>query len=161
MITNFDLEEIAKKHNIPLNKIFMKDMPPMDIREGGYIINLQDKMSGQGGSHWVGLYIGSTKQKAIGYCDSFGFIPPQSVINWIKQSIFRKYPIYYNKKEIQNINSGGCGIYSMFFIDFISSHTNTTSIKKLVEKFGDIFSDDSLENLRILKKQVTYYKNSD
>jgi len=159
MIDNFDLKDIAIKEKIPINDIFLKDQPPQSIRTGGYIINLQDATLNQGGSHWVALYV-PPKQKVLGYMDSFGFPPSQSTINWIKSTPYAKYPIAYNTKEIQNINSGGCGIYSAFFIEFMTKHRVDQDIEQLVQKYSDLFSDNSTENLAILKRHAPYYKNT-
>lgn len=158
-ISDIDLKEIALKYKIPLNDVFMKDEPPSKIYEGGYIINLADAESENGGTHWVALYI-PTFGNVIGFMDSFGFIPPQSVINWIKFSGLNGYKLAYNIKQIQNINSGGCGIYSLFFIDFMSRLHQNVSIEDGIEKFGCLFDDNSTKNLTILKSLVPYYKNS-
>jgi hypothetical protein len=159
MIDNYDLADIAKKERIPINDIFLKDRPPSKIHAGGYIINLQDATLNRGGSHWVALFV-PPKQKVLAYMDSFGFPPSQSTINWIKSTEYKNYPIAYNTKEIQNINSGGCGIYSMFFIEFMTKHRTDQDIEQLVQKYGDLFSDNQEENLTILKKLAPYYKNT-
>lgn len=161
MITNIDLLNIAKRERIPLNDVFMKDIPPATAREGGYIINLQDQEANKGGTHWTALWIGSKKLKEIAYMDSFGFLPPQSVLNWIKTTPYKKYKIFYNTKHIQNIKSGGCGIYSLFFIDFIHRHHPNIPMGDLIDKYADLFSNDPIENLRILKSYASYYMNSD
>jgi hypothetical protein len=159
MIDNFDLKEIASQYRIPLNDVFLKDRPPAKVRAGGYIINLQDATLNQGGSHWVALFV-PPKQKMLGYMDSFGFPPSQSTINWLKSTSYSDYPIAYNTKQIQNIRSGGCGIYSMFFIDFMTKHRTDQKIDELVQKYSDLFSDDPEENLSILKSLVPYYKTT-
>ena len=160
MITNFDLENIAHKENIPLIDVFMKDKPPSKIYEGGYIINLQDAEQNEGGSHYTALFIPS-HQKIIGYMDSFGFPPPQSTINWIKKSSLRNYKIAYNTKQIQNINSGGCGIYSLFFIQYMSKQNKKLSIEDAINNFSSLFDDDTSKNLNLLKQYAPYYMNSD
>lgn len=159
MISDSDLKEIAVKHRIPLNDVFMKDEPPSVIYEGGYIINMADGEAENGGTHWIALYIPSFG-KVIGFMDSFGFIPPQSVINWIKMSGLNGYRMAYNEKQIQNIKSGGCGIYSLFFIDFMSRLHQNVSIEDGMERFIKLFDDDTKKNLTILKSLVPYYKNS-
>lgn len=159
MISNEDLLKIAKKEDIPLNDVFFKDSPSNIIQSGGYIINLQDGMLGQGGSHFTALYV-PPKETQLAYMDSFGFPPSQSTINWIKQSRYKSYPIFWNHKEIQNIDSGGCGIFSLYFIDFCSKHRTNIPMDDLLEKFGDLFSDEPTENLTILKGLAKYYMNS-
>ena len=50
--SNFDLEDLAQKYNLPLVGIFSKDELSKQIQVGSYIINLQDSTEGSG-SHWV------------------------------------------------------------------------------------------------------------
>lgn len=124
-------------------------------------MNLQDQDIGEGGSHWVALWVGPEHLKEIAYMDSFGFLPPLSLLNWLKGTPYKNYKIFYNTKQIQNIRSGGCGIYSLFFIDFMSKHHPKIPLLGLVQKFAELFSNDPTENLRVLKKYAPYYHNSD
>jgi len=50
-LTNSDLYSIAIKLKIKLNGIYMKDVLPSDLKEGNYIINLQNH--DETGSHWT------------------------------------------------------------------------------------------------------------
>jgi hypothetical protein len=159
MITNTDLLQIAKEYNIPVRAVFAKDKPPKRIYNGGYIINLQDSSLHQGGSHWVALYV-SSKNKVVAYMDSFGFVPSQSTMNWLKATGLRNYNVVYNDKQIQNIHSGGCGIYSLFFIDFVSRYNVSQSMKLIMNAFKNLWSDNTEENLRRLKQYIPYYRNS-
>ena len=69
MITNFDLEKLAKNYNIELTGVYMKDqLDKLPINDGNYIINL-DNLQVQG-THWTGLHI---RDKQAIYFDSFGF----------------------------------------------------------------------------------------
>lgn len=162
MITDVDLKEIASKQKIPLHEVFMKDKPPKQIREGGYIINLQDEELGLGGTHWVAMYFPKDPNNYIMYMDSFGFIVPQSLINWVKErgGKYAKTKIIYNDRQIQNEHSGGCGIYSLFFIDFINRHQRTIKSELLLEKWDKLWSDDVKDNLTHLKEYAPYYQNS-
>lgn len=162
MITDSDLKEIARKENIPLHDIFMKDKPPRQIKEGGYIINLQDEALGQGGSHWISMYFPRDPKNYIMYMDSFGFIVPQSIINWVRDfgGKYSNTKIIYNDRQIQNENSGGCGIYSLFFIDFINRHQRNIKSELLMQKWDKLWSKDVKDNLNRLKNYVDYYKNS-
>ena len=160
MITDTDLYKIAKKHRIPLIEVFMKDEPPSQIFQGGYIINLQDASLNQGGTHFTALFI-PLHQHVIAYMDSFGFPPSESTLNWIKKSSLRGFKLIYNDKQIQNIHSGGCGIYSLFFIDFMSRQNKYNPVHEALESFQKLFDLDTTQNLRILKKLAPYYKNSE
>jgi hypothetical protein len=159
MISNDDLIKIAKKEKIPLNDVFFKDFPSKVIQSGGYIINLQDGMLNRGGSHYVALYV-PAKIKQLAYMDSFGFPPSQSTINWIKKSKYKSYPVYWNNKVIQSVDSGGCGIYSLYFIDFVSRFRDSVLMSDLIQKYADLFDEDTGKNLTLLKKLAPYYMNS-
>jgi hypothetical protein len=162
MITDTDLRQIATKYKIPVNDIFMKDQPPLKIKYGGYIINLDDESLGRGGTHFVSLWIPKYPKQDIIYYDTFGFAVPQSIINWIRLrgGIYKKSRIVYNDKHIQNVNSGGCGIYSLFFINFMARHKSIYNSIALLEKYNNLWSDDTKNNLNLLKEYVPYYKNS-
>ena len=162
MITDFDLEDIAIKQKIPLVSIFMKDKPPKYIQSGGYIINLQDESLGEGGTHWVAIWFPPNKQHQIAYMDSFGFIPPQSIINWVRErgGEWRDRRLVYSDQQIQNEDGGGCGIYCMFFIDFMNKHQRQIPTKDLMKKWEGLWSKKVTDNLTKLKQYASYYKNS-
>ena len=159
MITDTDLYKLAKQHRIPLINVFMKDEPPEQIYQGGYIINLQDASLDEGGTHFVSLFI-PTHQNVIGYMDSFGFPPSQSTLNWLKTTSLRSFPVTWNDKQIQNIHSGGCGIYSLFFIDYMSRQNKFKPLQEAMKSFQKLFDDDTTKNLSILKQKAPYYMNS-
>ena len=47
MLTNYDLEKIAKNYDIKLKGIFMKnELDKLQIEEGNYIINLDTEFKG-------------------------------------------------------------------------------------------------------------------
>ena len=159
MITDTDLYKVAKKNKIPLNGVFMKDEPPSSIYFGGYIINLQDEERNEGGTHFVGLFIPS-HLKSICYMDSFGFPPSESTLNWIKLSALKYYKLIHNEVQIQNIKSGGCGIYSLFFIDYMNKQSKFKPLEDSLKEFQKLFDEDTTKNLSILKHYAPYYMNS-
>ena len=56
MITNYDLEKMAKSYNIELTGVYMKDqLDKLPINDGNHIINLNN-LQGQG-THWTALHI--------------------------------------------------------------------------------------------------------
>ena len=65
-LTNSDFYSICIKLKLKLNGIYMKDELPSDLKEGNYIINLEN--SNQSGSHWT-CFIKSKND--IFYYDSF------------------------------------------------------------------------------------------
>ena len=82
------------------------------MKNTGIIVNLAD--STERGTHWLAIYAGG---KEAAYFDSFGIDPPIQVVKWIRRA---GYPeLIVNHKEIQNINSGYCGSYCLYFIAFM------------------------------------------
>lgn len=162
MITDFDMKQIASKHRIPLNDVFMKDDPPRRITAGGYIINLDDEETGRNGTHWVALFIPKNINKPIMYADSFGFIIPQSLINWIKKygGAYKDNQIICNDKQIQDIDSGGCGVYCLFFIQCANNWDNYFKPIRLMNEYNKLWSDNTKDNLQLLKRYVPYYMES-
>jgi hypothetical protein len=75
-LTNFEIMDICKNLNIKLNKIYMKNEIPETLKNGNYIINLEN--SGQGGSHWC-CFI--KKGNIVYYFDPFGAYPVQRLID--------------------------------------------------------------------------------
>ena len=143
MITNFELEELAQKHKVPLNAVVCKDQLPPTPRPGGYIVNMQDSTEGNG-THWVCVYI---ENKHALYFDSFGCLPPIEIVNFLKPF----QPYLYNKKDIQNIRSSICGYYCFYVLWFISRHKQVP-FKQRYESMLMQFSKDPEENKRILQK---------
>lgn len=159
LTTDVELFKKAEKYSIDLNAIVFKDQL-RDFgglfRKGGYIINMAN--SDSMGTHWVCFWIDDAKKNdAVAYFDSFAVLPPIEVRNALKKIALK---ILVSDKQIQNINSGWCGIYCLFFLWFMQNHSNPHSgstgvritLEKRLEMFLNLFSDDVEKNLTILKK---------
>jgi len=145
MLTNFDLEKIAKNYDVKLIGIYSKnELDKLPIEDGNYIINLDDNI----GSHWTALNI--NKNKGI-YFDSFGCVPPQNVISFVKQKPNIKFG--YNNFIIQDLESEKCGFYCIAFLLFLNRSKNK-DIYKATNDFIQLFKDNTLENDEILKKYL-------
>ena len=145
MLTNFDLEKIAKNYDVKLIGIYSKnELDNLPIENGNYIINLDDNI----GSHWTALNI--NKNKGI-YFDSFGCVPPQNVISFVKQKPNIKFG--YNNFIIQDLESEKCGFYCIAFLLFLTRSKNK-DIYKATNDFIQLFKDNTLENDEILKKYL-------
>jgi hypothetical protein len=112
--TPIELFNLAKKYNIQLDNVVMKDelceqFKKKQGRTGNIIINLMRSDYGNG-SHWVGLHIGD---KAI-YFDSFGFPPPMEVIEYVRRLGYKR--VYYNDVQYQHIDDGYCGQWVLYFL---------------------------------------------
>jgi len=112
--TDEELYKLGKKYNLKINDINFKDLLNNNLPvEGAYIINLAD--STENGTHWSCLILKKYKNKPYSfYYDSFGFPPPNSVIEFARR--FGSKQLTYQTKQIQNENFGGCGAYVIDFI---------------------------------------------
>ena len=146
LTTNAWLLETGAKLGLPLHAVVLKSEMPYML-DGAYIINLSSDSNA--GSHWVALFI---EKNNVGYFDSFGFDAPAEVVKFIKK---RTNHYLWSKKHIQNINSGFCGQYCLYFISFMARNHRMPFAKRF-NTFIGLFSDDPEENLRILKKRFTY-----
>jgi len=168
MLSNFALERIAKKLELPIIGVFSKDeLVDRPRILGSYYINLMDsdKTDGEGnnGSHWVFAKIysdedrddedsddDSVKKCNALYFDPFGVGMPKDVANFLKPFT----PVYCNNRQIQNINTSQCGWYCIL-CDYILEHKQDRESKTYLrdyEKFLNIWNDEPDKNLTILKR---------
>jgi hypothetical protein len=134
--SNTELLEILKKYNININGVYAKDQIKKPLKDGFYIINL-DNSDGKG-THWTALY--KINDAFSLYWDSFGFPAPQNI-----DDILYKYD--YNKKQIQDIDSTSCGFYCIAFIKFLSDKSDKLSAFKT---FCNLFGKSTTDNEFIL-----------
>ena len=158
MLTNFNIEKIADKLNLPIVGVFSKNELLNTKRKiGSYYINMQDSDEGAG-THWVLAKIYTDEEidsdeddsevevKCL-YFDSFGLGPPKAVSKFLAP--FK--PIYCNNREIQSINTTECGWYALICDYYLEKGKEGTYLDDF-EKFLNIWSDDQKKNLTILKK---------
>lgn len=162
MLTNYDIEKICEKLDLPLVGVFMKDDLPKKRKIGSYIINM-DNSSGEG-THWVFAKIfsdsdrfdsssSSSDDNSFRYCgalyfDPFGIGMPVEIEDFLKP--FGKKAI--NKKQIQNVSSTQCGWYCIYCDYFLEEHKKGKSYIDDFRAFLDIWDDDTKKNLSLLKK---------
>lgn len=131
-LSNFDIEDILSDVK-NFNGVYSKDQLPRPIKNGWYIINLQDHDKGNG-THWTCFKYGKT----IDYYDPFGFPPPVEVMRLAKGNI------NWSSKQVQDEKSTACGYYCIARV-----------ISKLpFQKFIDKFSNNNDINDRILKEML-------
>jgi hypothetical protein len=167
MLSNFALERIAKKLELPIVGVFSKD----ELKErprilGSYYINLMDsdKTDGEGnnGSHWVFAKIYSDNDrdsedsdsgedvkdcKAL-YFDPYGCGMPKDVSNFLKPFS----PVYCNNRQIQNINTSQCGWYCVLCDYMLEHKQDGKTYLKDFEKFLNLWYDEPEKNLTVLKR---------
>jgi len=111
-----------------------------------YILNLGNN------SHWVGL---ACLDNSIYYFDSFGVPPPIRIMDLIKKLVCKtSKPIgyHYNTIQIQNLQSGYCGLYSLLFLYFMNRSKGTTTSR--FKRFQNLFDEDVEKNKTILVEKL-------
>ena len=150
-LTNSDLYSIAIKLKLKLNGIYMKDELPTNLKEGNYIINLEN--SNQSGSHWT-CFIKSKND--IFYYDSFGVVMPQNAYDIFLKNVDN---IYHIDKHDQNLDATSCGWWVVAFL-FYMTNTNGHMLNRM-KKFDKKFNNKkTIENEIDLKKYIDkiYFK---
>jgi hypothetical protein len=150
-LTNSDLYSIAIKLKLKLNGIYMKDEIPNDLKEGNYIINLEN--SNQSGSHWT-CFI--KDKNNVYYYDSFGVVMPQNLFNI---AVKNNLNLYYIDKHDQNIDSTSCGWWCIAFL-YLMNTTKGNMLDRM-KKFDKKFNNKNRkENEILLKKYIDkiYFK---
>jgi hypothetical protein len=134
MLSNFELEKIAKSLDVKLDGIYMKNELLFKRTIGNYIINLDD--TGNEGTHWTTLIV---TEKLSYYFDSYGCPPPEQIIAFCKSP---NSHLYFNTRVIQDLESELCGFYCMAFIKYVN---NCKDILKKANDFSNMFDDSESE----------------
>ena len=159
-LSNVQLENLAKKMNIPLVFADFKDMLKYEKLQHNkfYIINLENELDENGrpnsGSHWCSFQSNKYPNGVVEniYFDPMGIPAPLEV-----QRFLGEKEIPYNKKNIQSIVADICGFYCLGFGHFINSFQGRTGdLYNDTNHFLDLFDDldtsmDFQKNEYILK----------
>lgn len=149
MITNFDIEEIAKSLKLPIVGVFSKDKLPQKRYIGSYYINMEDSDKGSG-SHWVFFRV-FPFGKAV-YFDSFGINAPEQVRDFLKPFT----PFAFSNRQIQDIHSSNCGRFCIM-CDYYFSHQvsklNRNNVDEYFDDFLNSWSIDTKLNDKILQER--------
>lgn len=157
MLTDIQIDDLAKRMSVPLAGCFFKDELPTKLEYNKvYIINLQDSETDDGdqnsGTHWTMGYIRETPkgQKQPIYFDPYGCPPPENVKKIFEKQCNMKCP--YTEKDIQSLMNNACGFYCLAMAHFIcASKFRTNDLYTDVENFLDMFDD--------LNKSIDWKKN--
>lgn len=145
LLSNYDIIELAKAMGINLIGVFPKNtLKNVPIQNGGYVINLDDDDGA--GTHWVGFYIQGND--AI-YFDSFGQVPPLSVIKYCKNKKF-----IHSNFIIQNLNQVACGYYQLAFLHYMTNSKLKNSRYKLNKFIKPFDLEDTTQNDNILQQYL-------
>jgi hypothetical protein len=127
MLTNFQLEDLAKRMNFPLEAVCFKDEIPKLKFNKSYIINLENAEDEEGnpnqGSHWVCMQVNKYPNDKIEgiFFDPYGVSPPEEVKRKYKELTGLKTQIPYTSKDVQSLMADCCGFYCSAFLHFINS----------------------------------------
>jgi len=143
-LSNSELMSIALKIKLKLNGIYMKDELKTPLKQGCYIINLQNH--DEPGSHWT-CFI--KDKDCIYYHDSFGAVPPQNEYDIFSHEMDN---IYTNTSDHQNIDSSSCGWWCIAFLYYMTNSKG--NMLDRMKKFNKKFITDTKRNELILKKYI-------
>jgi len=146
--TNVYLEEKLNKLGINGLVVDITELNSLH-NNTNYIINLGNN------THWVALYV---NDNIVIYSDSFGVVPPLRILKLVKKyanEIVSPVQFHHNTKEIQNLNSGYCGLYALLFL--LIMNKKKTKIMNRLEFYQDLFCDNHEKNLTKLKKYLHKY----
>jgi hypothetical protein len=118
----------------------MKDQLPSDLKEGCYIINLEN--SNQSGSNWT-CFI--KDKNNVYYYDSFAVVPPQNAYDIFLKNVDN---IYYIDKHDQNIGATSCGWWCIAFLYFMNT-TKEPMLNKM-KKFDKKFNNKKQSETRLI-----------
>lgn len=139
MLSNFDLERLAKKYRLQLNGVFSKDTLPNKLQQGWYIINLQNLGDGQG-THWTCYYHEPiTKEQSV-YFDSMGCVPPLVIEDELNLGDV------VNRQQIQPLlNDDNCGLYCIGLMCFFKANPSSSN-KNNLKSYQSLFSKTDLSS---------------
>lgn len=158
MLTDSEIEILAKKMDVPLVFCDFKDQLPNKIQTNkAYIINMDDtedtEGNANGGTHWTCFYVAqypNGKKEPI-YFDSYSQPPPEVVKKRIASNFGIKH-MPYTTKNIQSLMNNACGYYCLAFLHFISaSKYRSRNLYDDVGYFLSLFDD--------LDEKVDFKKN--
>jgi hypothetical protein len=148
LLSNIDLEYLAKLFKIPLMNILSRDLfNKATPKLGSYIVNLDDSTGI--GTHWCAFII--TDKMAM-YFDSFGAPMPQAILRFIKR-YNSNLKIIYSIDQIQHRDSIYCGYFCVFWLYFFNVlHKRCTNYRYLINRHNMVYSLDNRKlNDRVLK----------
>jgi hypothetical protein len=150
MLTDIQIEDLAKRMTIPLERVCFKDdlIDRHLVYNAGYIINLEDSQTNgheNEGTHWTALYVKKDLKTGVVepiYFDSFGAPPSESVKEFVMKGCGKKLP--YTTKDIQSLINNACGWFCLSLLHFITTkHINglPDDLYSRVSQYQELFLD--------------------
>ena len=164
MLSNIQIEDIARRMSLDLVGCFNKDELPSRFEVGrSYIINIEDSQDEEGkelpGSHWTAfMMVEHTDHPIPMYFDSFGIGPPRQVEERVKRQLGKKRSkICFSHKQVQDQEvSAMCGWFCLAWLSFMKKRGDGRFFSNdMVVRYGDfldIFEErDLVQNDERLK----------
>ena len=125
-LSNYDLYEYAKKLDLNIRGVYMKDsLPDKPLKNESGIVNF-NKVS-ESGSHWICYHkVGNTKW----YFDGYGSVVLQEVRDYLGS------PIYRNTEIVQPVGSVICGHLCLYVLKYLSDGYSFRYILNSLSKIG-------------------------
>lgn len=145
MLSNTQVEELAKRMRVPLEGVFFKSqLKEMKMEPNrSYIINLEDEFDEVGqrnpGSHYTCFQYNKYPKgnDEYVYFDSFGVCPPEEVLEFCG---VKNMP--YSEVDIQSLMCDACGWFCLAFLHFINAwEGRSKSLYYDCEHFTSLFND--------------------
>ena len=157
MLTDDQIERLASKMNVPLERVCFKDElseEPLAFNKS-YVINMEDSHDDENrpnkGTHWVCMQVNNHDGKIQGmYFDPYGQPPPVAVKMFVKKYVGGNIP--YNKKDVQSLMANCCGYFCLAYLHYINEYAH---------RANDLFHDthDFLDYFEDLDSSIDYKKN--
>lgn len=121
---------------------YCKDKIPKNLKNGWYVINMQNSTDGDG-THWVCM---KYSPNLISYYDPFGVAPPLEVLKKANHELI------YNTIQIQDEKSTACGFFCIACI--LCDYSWKMKPYDFFKYFLSYFSSNTIQNDLILKKML-------
>lgn len=143
--TTLDLLQLAKGMGLPVALVAMRDTLPNTKVLGFTLVNMDE--GGGEGTHWTALY--GTKKEVI-YFDSFGCVPPTTVVDYVKKH-WGFSNGFFSNWQIQDLKARSCGQWCLWFGFTCHYHEHYSPISDTFQRWVDGFEDDTKTNERLLR----------
>jgi hypothetical protein len=152
MLTNEQIEDLAKRMNFPLEGVYFKNELPRKLKYNtGYVINLQNSEDEDGndndGTHWTCLQVNKYPSGLIEpiFFDPYGAPPSEAIKKFVKDGCGKHLP--YTQKDIQSLMNNACGYYCCAFLHFINTaECRSKDLYVDVSDFLELFNDLNVKN---------------
>jgi hypothetical protein len=148
MLSNFELEDLAKKMSVPLERVCFKDELDEEHLKfnRSYIVNMEDSVDENGkqneGTHWTCFQVNKYPNGLIEpiYFDSYGVAPSVAVKKFVEKSC--NTHLNFTTRDIQSLMGNACGFFCLAFLHFINHFPHRSKeLYRDTDTFLTLFDD--------------------